>query len=163
MGYCLDADSLIDAKNHYYGMDFCPAFWQWLDVQASAGQVLSIMEVAGELEPYGGPLKAWGEARKGPLFKGLDAQVTHWIAELAEWTMQQNYLESAKNEFLASTDLKLIAYAKAHGHTVVTREVHDDGRRKVKIPTVCMAFGVDLTRTHDMLRTLRARFILEPA
>ncbi len=35
-----------------------------------------------------------------------------------------HFLESAKNEFIArSTDLKLIAYAKAHGHIVVTREV----------------------------------------
>lgn len=161
MAYCLDADSLIDAKNHYYGVDFCPAFWQWLDVKAGEGQVVSIVEVAGELEPYGGPLKTWGETRKGPLFKGLDAGVTKWLTELAEWTMRQPYLESAKNEFLASTDLKLIAYAKAHGHTVVTREVHEDGKKKVKIPSVCKAFDVDIARTHDMLRTLKARFVLE--
>ena len=161
MAYCLDADTLIDAKNHYYGMDFCPAFWQWLDVQADAGQVVSIVEVATELEPFGGPLKAWGEARKGPLFKGLDAKVTHWIAELAEWTMQQNFLESAKNEFLASTDLKLIAYAKTHDHILVTREVHEASRKKVKIPTVCKVFNVRIVRTHDMLRNLNARFVLE--
>lgn len=161
MAYCLDADSLIDAKNHYYGMDFCPAFWQWLDVQAAAGEVLSIVQVADELEPWGGPLKQWDESRKGPMFKGLDASVPQWMTELAEWTMQQPFLESAKNEFLASTDLKLVAYAKAHGHIVVTREVHDDGRRKVKIPTVCKAFDVPIARTHDMLRNLKARFVLE--
>jgi hypothetical protein len=161
MAYCLDADSLIDAKNHYYGMDFCPAFWMWLDVQAKAGEVLSIVNVADELEPYGGALKTWGEARKGPLFKGLDAKVAPWLTELSEWTMKQHYLESAKNEFLGSTDLKLIAFAKAHGHTVVTREVHEDGKKKVKIPTVCKAFDVDMARTHEMLRKLNARFVLE--
>lgn len=161
MAYCLDADSLIDAKNRYYGMDFCPAFWQWLDVQAAAGHVLSIVQVADELEPWGGPLKKWGHARKGPLFKGLDERVAKWLTEVSEWTMRQNYLISAKNEFLASTDLKLIAFAKAHGHILVTREVHEDGKKKVKIPTVCKAFEGDFVRTHDMLRTLNARFVLE--
>mgnify|MGYP006298525777 CR=1 FL=1 len=30
MAYLLDANVFIEAKNRYYGMDFCPAFWDWL-------------------------------------------------------------------------------------------------------------------------------------
>jgi len=30
MAYLLDADVFIRAKNLHYGLDFCPAFWDWL-------------------------------------------------------------------------------------------------------------------------------------
>jgi len=30
MAYLLDANVFISAKNLHYGMDFCPAFWEWL-------------------------------------------------------------------------------------------------------------------------------------
>ena len=33
MLYLLDSNIFIEAKNRYYGMDFCPAFWDSLDRQ----------------------------------------------------------------------------------------------------------------------------------
>lgn len=30
MPYLLDANVFIQAKRLHYGMDFCPAFWNWL-------------------------------------------------------------------------------------------------------------------------------------
>lgn len=30
MSYWRDANVFIQAKNLHYGLDFCPAFWQWL-------------------------------------------------------------------------------------------------------------------------------------
>ena len=30
VAYLLDANVFIQAKNLYYGFDFCPAFWEWL-------------------------------------------------------------------------------------------------------------------------------------
>lgn len=30
MPYLLDANVFIQAKRLHYGMDFCPAFWDWL-------------------------------------------------------------------------------------------------------------------------------------
>ena len=27
--YLLDSNLFIQAKNHRYGFDFCPAFWDW--------------------------------------------------------------------------------------------------------------------------------------
>ena len=32
MAYLLDANVFIQAKNLHYGLDFCPAFWEWLIV-----------------------------------------------------------------------------------------------------------------------------------
>ena len=41
MAYLLDANVFIQAKNLYYGLDFCPAFWDWLIGHNMAGRVLS--------------------------------------------------------------------------------------------------------------------------
>jgi len=38
MAYILDADVFIRAKNLHYGLDFCPAFWEWLSMKNAAGQ-----------------------------------------------------------------------------------------------------------------------------
>lgn len=42
MAYLLDANVFIQARNLQYGFDFCPAFWDWLDVRHAAahGHVL---------------------------------------------------------------------------------------------------------------------------
>lgn len=39
MAYLLDADVFIAAKNLHYGLDFCPAFWEWLIVTNAADRV----------------------------------------------------------------------------------------------------------------------------
>jgi hypothetical protein len=38
MAYLLDADVFIAAKNLHYGLDFCPAFWDWLTATNAAAQ-----------------------------------------------------------------------------------------------------------------------------
>ena len=39
MTYLLDANVFIQAKNLHYGLDFCPAFWEWLAEKNAAGTV----------------------------------------------------------------------------------------------------------------------------
>lgn len=46
MAYLLDADVFIRAKRLHYGFDFCPAFWDWLITNNSAGRVFSIEKVS---------------------------------------------------------------------------------------------------------------------
>jgi hypothetical protein len=45
MAYLLDANVFIQAKNLRYGLDFCPAFWDWLAAKNAAGHVGSIEKV----------------------------------------------------------------------------------------------------------------------
>ena len=47
--YLLDANVFIEAQNRYYGLDFCPAFWDWLVMKNRAGRVTSIKKVADEI------------------------------------------------------------------------------------------------------------------
>ena len=50
MAYLLDANVFIQAKNLHYGLDFCPAFWEWLIINNSSNQVFSIERVGDEIE-----------------------------------------------------------------------------------------------------------------
>ncbi|EQD26866.1 hypothetical protein B1B_19421, partial [mine drainage metagenome] len=49
MTYLLDANVFIQAKNLHYGLDFCPAFWEWLIENHAAGKVGSIDKVGDEI------------------------------------------------------------------------------------------------------------------
>lgn len=49
MAYLLDANVFIQAKNLHYGLDFCPAFWDWLVAGNAAGRVRSIEKVGDEI------------------------------------------------------------------------------------------------------------------
>ena len=45
MKYLLDTNVFIAAKNLHYGLDFCPAFWDWLVVGNLQKAVYSIEKV----------------------------------------------------------------------------------------------------------------------
>ena len=47
----IDTDIFIAAKNLHYGMDFCPAFWDWLIATNKAGRLLSIAAVHDDQRP----------------------------------------------------------------------------------------------------------------
>ncbi len=49
MPYLLDANVFIQAKNLHYGLDFCPAFWDWLIAGNTAKEVFSIEKVEDEI------------------------------------------------------------------------------------------------------------------
>ncbi len=49
MAYLLDANVFMQAKNLHYGLDFCPAFWDWLVEANAALSVFSIEKVGDEI------------------------------------------------------------------------------------------------------------------
>jgi len=53
MAYLLDANVFIQAKNLHYGLDFCPAFWEWLIANNNSGKVFSIEKVVAPLHSRG--------------------------------------------------------------------------------------------------------------
>jgi hypothetical protein len=50
MSYLLDSDVFIQAKNLHYGLDFCPAFWDWLIASNAKRLVFSTEKVGDEIE-----------------------------------------------------------------------------------------------------------------
>jgi len=161
MLFLLDSDTLIQAKNEYYGFDLCPGFWDWLDRKAREGVVASVEPILKELSEGNDRLKSWAEARGPSFFKALDQPAVAEAQDIMGWVMASSYRPEAKNRFVSGADPLLIAYAKAHGHTVATQEVYREGeRRNVKIPAVCHEFGVPCVRLLYLLREHGAKFVL---
>lgn len=160
MAYLLDANVFIQAKRLHYGMDFCPAFWDWLRAQNEAGRVFSIEKVRDELEAGADELSAWAAERGTAFFLSPDEQMLAALARVSNWLREQNYDPAAVSAFLQNADYYLIAHALAHNHIVVTHEMASDSRRRVKIPNVCIATKVKCMTPFEMLRKERARFVL---
>jgi len=162
MAYLLDANVFIQARNLQYGFDFCPAFWDWLDRKNASGEVFSIQQVGTELEAGDDDLSDWAAARGKRFFLPPDNPVLPALARVSSWATSQSYEASAITTFLQVADYWLVAFALAHGHTVVTHEVPSDSRRKIKIPTACVGLNVRFMTPYGMLSHERARFVLGP-
>ena len=160
MSYLLDANVFIQAKNLHYGLDFCPAFWDWLIDNNATDRVFSIDKVADEIAAGADELNDWMRERGKGLFLKTDPSVAAQFGKVSTWTTQQQYEPGAINTFLQVADFYLIAHALAAGHVVVTHEVPANSAKRVKIPNVCIGLDVKFMTPYEMLRTERARFVL---
>ena len=162
MSYLLDSDVFIQAKNLHYGLDFCPAFWDWLIATNTAGLVFSTEKVGDEIDAGADELATWAAARGDGFFLKPDAAILPALATVSSWATGQNYEPAAVSTFLQVADFYLVAHALAHGHVVVTHEVAAASTKKIKIPNACIGVGVKCMSPFEMLRHERARFVLGP-
>jgi hypothetical protein len=160
MPYLLDANVFIQAKQLYYGMDFCPAFWDWLIQQNAQGTVHSIEKVGDELTAGNDALSKWASDRDATFFLPPDEKVLQALTTVSNWVKSQQYHPHAVNSFLQDADYYLVAHALAHKYTIVTHEVAGDRVKRVKIPEVCIGVKVKAMSPYQMLRVERARFVL---
>ena len=162
MAYLLDANVFMQAKNLYYGLDFCPAFWDWLIAGNTGGKVFSIEKVGDEIEAGGDELAAWAAQRGPDFFLKPDAAILPALGQVSSWATSQRYDPAAVSTFLQVADYYLVAHALARQHTVVTHEIASTSTKKIKIPDACIGLGIKCVTPFDMLRHERARFILGP-
>jgi hypothetical protein len=163
MSYLLDANTLIEAKNRYYQMRFCPGYWAWLTRGKSAGQLASVDSVSRELRRGNDELAQWAADQADLFLLESDPPTQDSFAEVAELVASQasSMKSGALEEFLSGADPWLIAKARVTGQTIVTHERLNTGsRRKFLIPNVCIHFGVEYIDTFDLLNRLDARFVL---
>jgi hypothetical protein len=153
MSYLLDANVFMSAKNLHYGLDFCPAFWNWLAHKGHIGSVASIDKVADEIEAGQDELAEWARAHG-------QAALASQFAQVSTWATGQQYTPAAINTFLQAADFYLIAHALAGNHVVVTHEVPANSPGRIKIPNACVALSVRFMTPYQMLRTEQARFVL---
>lgn len=162
MAYLLDANVFIQAKNLHYGLDFCPAFWEWLIANNKGANVFSIEKVGDEIAAGGDDLSDWAGNCGDGFFLKPDAALLPALGTVSAWANGQNYEPAAVNTFLQVADYYLVAYALAHGHTVVTHEIASASTKRIKIPNACIGLSVKFMTPYEMLRHERARFILGP-
>lgn len=152
MAYFLDANVFIAAKNLHYGLDFCPAFWDWLIAKNAGGEVFSIEKVEDEVLAMDDELSKWAGGRGTDFFKRPDATVLPSLAVVSTWANGQSYEQAAISTFLQVADYYLIAQAHAGQHTIVTHEVSKGSLKKIKIPDACLGLGVKCMSPFEMLR-----------
>ncbi len=161
MTYLLDANVFIQAKNLHYGLDFCPAFWEWLTESNNGGRVFSIDKVADEIAAGADELTDWMRNNGRNLFLRTDTQTAAQFSKVSIWTTSNHYEPAAINTFLQVADFYLIAHALAGDHVVVTHEVPANSTKRIKIPNACIGLGLRFMSPYEMLRLEKAKFVLE--
>jgi len=163
MKYLFDSNTLIEAKNRYYSMTVCPAYWLWLIQKNQSHDVASITPVSIELREGKDELSEWVAANPD-IFVDVDdeeTQTNFWGVANLVIGQAPKMKAGAVEEFLSGADPWLIAKAMTSGATVVTHEAyHPDAKRKFLIPNICKHFGINWINTFEMLDTLEARFVL---
>lgn len=157
--YLLDANTYIEAKNRYYQMSFCPAYWDWLDQQYQSASVSSVYD---ELANKGDELSAWVQPRRGQFHPVSAENIQIKMAEVAQYVANlPNKNQKSIGDFLSGADPWLVAKASLTGEIIVTHEVAVDANsKKVKIPNICNHFEVSYINTFELLNELDAQFML---
>ena len=163
--YLIDANVFIEAKNRYYNMSFCPAFWDWLLRECAARQIYSIQNILTELTNGNDELATWANNNRHIFLPVSDAVTQQNLASVVSYVSSQQQSvpmsAGAMQDFLRGADTWLIAKAMTSGATVVTHERLDlQCRRKFLIPNICNNFNVTYMDTFTLLSRLNASFIL---
>ena len=160
--YLLDANVFITAKNFYYGTDFAPGFWEWIEAEYTANDLRSIPAVRDELLAQDDELTAWARRMPSDFWRQeVDADIPS-LRTIAAWTMtgDPRFLQQARTDFLATADYRLVAQAHAGAHVVVTHEVpQPEGKKKIKIPDVCAAFAISRREPFGLFRELGLQLV----
>ena len=159
--FLLDANIFIEAHRRYYGLDLCPGFWECLRHYGQRGRVASIDRVRQELLGGGDALSKWIRDAPGVLFRSsAEPAVMDAFEETMTWVDENvQFRPEAKEEFAATADGWLAAYAKAHRAVVVTHEQYrPDVKRRVPLGNVCHQLDVPMRDAFQMLRQLEVRF-----
>jgi hypothetical protein len=101
MAYLLDANVFIQAKNLHYGLDFCPAFWEWLITNNALGLVFNIEKVGDEIEAGSDELAAWAAQRGHGFFLKPDASMLPALGR-GQYLGDESALRTCSNEHVPS-------------------------------------------------------------
>jgi hypothetical protein len=155
--FLLDANVFITAKNTYYGTDFAPGFWEWVSSEHQSISVRSVVAVRDELLAQDDELSDWARRLPDSFWLEESDPDVATLRQLAQWAMtgEARFRQEARTDFLATADYRLVSHALAGSHVVVTHEVaQPEGKKKIKIPDVCSAFGIEFREQFGLFREL---------
>jgi len=160
--YLMDSNTYIQAKNQYYDMKFCPAYWDWLDQQFHVGTVQSIYSVYAEITDSNDALSVWAKSHKSHFMPVADKETQDKFSEIADYVVSlKDKPQEEIAHFLSKADPWIIAKAASLQATVVTHERKvPENSKKIKIPNICEKYSVGYINTYKLLSTLNAKFIL---
>jgi len=161
--YVVDSNFFIQAHRALYPLDIALGFWDKVKRFADSGVIESIDKVKNEIYKNEDNIKVWCVNHlPSDFFKSTETLINEYT-QLAQWAVdpRHQFKQTAIDEFLDAdeADAWLIAYAMKNNLTVITYEVSAPGsKKKIKIPDVCINFGVRYINTIEMFRELNETF-----
>ena len=124
MGYLVDTNVLITAKNSFYATDIVPSFWSRMEDSISEGKCIILDAVDEEIHNGNDELAAWLDKknfREHILRAKEDSEVLEKYRTISNEVMGDAvFAQGEKDRFLDGADPWLIAAAMKWGHTIVT-------------------------------------------
>lgn len=158
--WILDTNIFINAAHQYYGMDFCPGFWQWLLQNTDC--ICSIDMVKSELDEKMDDVSKWCKDNlPKDFFREADDGVQECYGKVAEYIdslPDKLYNQNKKDVFLDGADPMLIAHAMV---LVTNEKFNAAAHKKIYLPNVANQFDVKCTDIFDVMRQLKAKLIWE--
>jgi len=162
----LDTNAFIEPANRFYSFDICPGYWDFVMEDFESSNAISIKHVRDEVLVGEDKLADWMKESINKVHFYDCAGDEAVVAEqrrVAEYVMHTYDKPNVINDFLATgvADSWIVAYALAHGGTVVTQETHKRKGKKVSLVDVCKHFGIHQIDVFEFLRIEKARFVYQ--
>jgi hypothetical protein len=165
--FILDTNCFIQSHRITYPLDVFTTFWEKIKSLSYERKITSIDKVRDEIFKNDDELKEWIEKNlPEDFFQNTETQniIDNYI-RIAQWadSKKDHYHEKAIKDFLKddNADAWLIAYALTINEDciIVTQEKSEPNRKsKIKIPDVCIAFGLPYKNLIEMFRMLGEKF-----
>ncbi len=152
--YLFDSNVFIEAMNRYYEASICPGFWNWIDVEHHNENIASIIPVYDEIKSDT-RFKEIMPSIKDMFLLVTDSETVSIYTDIVNFVNKNpNYGIVNKNKFFSGADPWMIAKAKSINAILVTHE------QPVQTNSKCNEFKVNYCNTFEMLKNLKAKFIL---
>ena len=155
--YCLDANVLIEAWQHYYSPDFCKEYWERLNELGLKRRIFIPEAVRDEVLKTEDDLASW--LKKSDIrILNLTGNVTKCLQSIyAKDPIHYNLVDNMKYRSLA--DPWLIAHAMDMNATVVTKEsMVTASNKRIRIPNVCQNMGIKCINDYQFIREIGINF-----
>lgn len=153
--YLIDANVFITAHRVIYPFDIAPSFWSQL-IEKASPKIVIIEEVNKEILKGGDQLADWYIENKDKFnILGIPEQevIEAYGKIINNINENEQYKQSAKDEFASIADSWLCAYGLAYDYTIVTFEKYNpDSKKKIFIPNVCNEFNI---KCIDLIQFMR--------
>jgi len=156
--YSIDTSGLTYAWRDHYPPDVFGVLWDTMSDAIDRGDLIASWEVYEELKVGGDDLYDWVHARQH-MFVQTDADIQRAVSEVMAFHPQWVSADRSRN----MVDPFVIAVALMRGCSVVSGELWYPGDLdrfpdRVKIPNVCLTFGVRHLAFLEMMREARWNF-----
>lgn len=147
--YCIDTSSLINLKP--YRRDVFPTIWSKLEGMVKMEELISPLEVFGEIEIVKDQIYDWCKSRK-KMFMDIDECQIQEIEKI-EAQYDKSYWQTEINK-PKWADPWVIALSICEGAIIVA----DEKDRPNKIPTIAFAFGLKCLGLIDFFKEIGVKY-----